>query len=124
MAAGKVLADATADLAALPEDAFERAVAEDVLVHLQQRLARKPIRTAEEEEFIVKVTSNWKQARELGRNEARAMDVLTVLRVRGIAVPDAVRERILAEKDAVRLERWHERAIVAGSVDDVLAEPS
>jgi hypothetical protein len=124
MAAGKGLADAIADLAALPDDAIERAVAEDILVHLEQRLARKPSRTTEEEEFIVKMQGNWKDARELGRIEARASAVLTVLRVRGIAVPDAVRKRILAEKDAARLERWHERSILAASIDDVLDEPS
>jgi len=64
----------------------------------------------------------------LGRDEGRAEEaaraVLTVLRVRGIAVPEAARERILAEKDPARLERWHERAILAVSVADVLGEPS
>src|SRR5262245_65108495 len=103
MAAGKVLAEAIADLAALPEDAIERAVAEDILVHLQQRLARQPSRTPEEEEFIVTMQSTWEKAREMGRAEARASHVLTVLRVRGIAVPDGARERILAEKDAALL---------------------
>jgi post-segregation antitoxin (ccd killing protein) len=67
---------------------------------------------------------NWKQARQIGRAEARASDVLTVFRVRGIAVSDAARERILAEKDEARLERWHERAILAASIEDVLREPS
>jgi hypothetical protein len=136
MAAGKVLADAIADLAALPADAIERAAAEDILVHLQQRLASKPSWTPEEEEFIVTIQSTWEKARQMGRDEgrnegrnegraeARASAVLTVLRVRGIAVPDAARERILAEKDAARLLRWHERAILAASVEDVLREPS
>jgi hypothetical protein len=50
--------------------------------------------------------------------------VLTVLRVRGVTVSDAARERILVEKDPARLERWHERAILAASVVDVLDEPS
>ena len=59
-----------------------------------------------------------------GLTEARARDVLTVLRVRGIAVPEAVRERILAQKDPERLERWLEKAIVAASLADVLDEPS
>jgi hypothetical protein len=36
----------------------------------------------------------------------------------------AANERILAEKDPARLERWHERAIFAASVADVLDEPS
>jgi hypothetical protein len=59
-----------------------------------------------------------------GRAETRAGDVLTVLRVRGVAVPDAVRERILAEKDPVRLERWLERAILAASGAEVIDDPS
>ena len=50
--------------------------------------------------------------------------MLTVLRVRGIAVPEIARERIVAEKDPARLERWIERAILAASVDEVLNEPS
>ena len=58
---------------------------------------------------------------EQARAEARA--VLTVLRVRGIAVPDDDRARILAEGDAARLERWLERAAVATSLADVLVEP-
>jgi hypothetical protein len=72
------------------------------------------------------------QGRDEGRDEgraegeatARARDVLTAFRVRGIAVPDSARERILAEKDAARLERWLERAIVSASVAEVLDEPS
>jgi hypothetical protein len=60
----------------------------------------------------------------LGRAEARAEAVLTVLRVRGIAVPDAARERILAEKDQARLERWIERAILAPSAAEVIDDPS
>jgi predicted transposase/invertase (TIGR01784 family) len=64
------------------------------------------------------------EGRTEGRTEEGARAVLTVLRVRGIAVPDAARERILAEKDPARLERWHERAIVAASVTEVLGEPS
>ena len=50
--------------------------------------------------------------------------MLTALRVRGLAVPDAARERILAQKDPERLERWLEKAIVAASLADVLDEPS
>jgi hypothetical protein len=56
------------------------------------------------------------------RGEARAL--LAALRVRGIPVPDAARERILAEKDPERLERWVERAIVAASIAEVLDDPS
>jgi len=63
-------------------------------------------------------------ARKEGHVEARANDVLTVLRVRGIAVPDAARARILAEKDPSLLESWLEKAIVAVSLADLLDEPS
>jgi hypothetical protein len=64
------------------------------------------------------------QGRDQGRAEEAARALLTVLRVRAIAVPDAARERILAQKDADRLERWHERAIVAASLAEVLDDPS
>ena len=50
--------------------------------------------------------------------------MLTALRVRGIAVPDAARERILAQKDPSLLERWLEKAIVAVSVGEVIDDPS
>jgi hypothetical protein len=55
-----------------------------------------------------------------GEVKGTARAVLTVLRVRGIAVPDVARARILAEKDPARLERWHERAILAASVAEVI----
>lgn len=59
-----------------------------------------------------------------GRTEEAARALLTVLRARGIAVPDAVRERILAQKDLERLERWLEKAAVATSVAAVIDEPN
>ena len=64
------------------------------------------------------------QGRDQGRAEEAARALLTVLRVRDIAVPDAARERILAQKDAERLERWLEKAIGAASVAEVLDDPS
>jgi hypothetical protein len=64
------------------------------------------------------------QGRSEGRTEEAARNLLTVLRVRGIGVLDAARERILAQKDPERLERWLEKAAVAASVDEVLGEPS
>jgi thioredoxin-like negative regulator of GroEL len=59
-----------------------------------------------------------------GRTEEAARNLLTVLRARGIAVTDAVRERILAQTDPERLERWLEKAAVASSVSSVLDEPN
>ena len=71
---------------------------------------------------------SWEEARDealtKGRTEAQANAVLTALRVRGIAVSDASRQRILAQKDLAQLERWLERAVVATSIADVLDDPS
>jgi len=60
---------------------------------------------------------------EQARAEGAAGALLTVLRVRGIDVPDVERERVLAQKDVKRIERWLEKAIVAGSIAEVLDEP-
>lgn len=75
---------------------------------------------------------SWKEARALGRDEGRdegriegeARALLTVLRGRGIAVPDAARERILAEKDPARLERWLEKAGTSTTVTELFDDPS
>ncbi len=64
------------------------------------------------------------QGRDQGRAEERADALLTVLRARGIPVPDTERARILAEQDPERLKRWLERAAVAASLAEVLDEPS
>jgi hypothetical protein len=128
MAAGPLLSDAIADLRALPGNAHERAVAQRIMLGLQRAIGKKPRRTRREKEFVMSMQDSWEQARKLGlrqgktagKAEARAEDVLTVLRVRGIAVPKAARERILAEKNTARLQRWHQRAILAASVTEVL----
>jgi hypothetical protein len=64
------------------------------------------------------------QGRAEGEAAARARDVLTVLEARGIAVPERAHERILAQKDPERLERWLQRAATAPSLAEVLDEPS
>ncbi|MES1240449.1 MAG: hypothetical protein ABUT39_02415 [Acidobacteriota bacterium] len=64
------------------------------------------------------------QGRVEGRADQAARDLLMVLQARGIAVSDAARERILAQKDPERLERWLEKAVVANSVAAVLDEPN
>ena len=64
------------------------------------------------------------QGRVEGRVEEAAQALLTVLEARGIAVPDAARERILTQTDPERLKRWLKRAAVANSVAAVLDEPN
>ena len=56
--------------------------------------------------------------------EEGARALLTVLRVRGITVSDIARERILAQQDPEQLARWHERAVTATSLAEVLDELS
>ncbi len=120
MAAGPLLTPAIEDLARLPRKAHERAVAERILLDLQHALRQQPSRNPDEKEFIVTMQRSWEDARIEGRTEARADAVLAVLRVRGIPVPATARKRILAEKDLQRLERWHEKAILATSIEEVL----
>jgi hypothetical protein len=54
------------------------------------------------------------------RGEARA--VLTVLDARGVQMPAAVREQILACTDLAQLDTWLRRAVTATTVDDVIRE--
>jgi len=65
-----------------------------------------------------------KEGLDEGMQSARSSDLLMVLRVRGIAVTDDVHQRILAEKDIKRLERWLAKAAVASSLTEVFTEPS
>ena len=64
------------------------------------------------------------QGRTEGRAEEAGRAVLTVLRARGLVVPEAARERILAQKDPERLERWLEKAAVAAAVVAIFDETS
>jgi hypothetical protein len=124
MAAGPLLAHAIEDLGTLPADAHERVVAQQILLNLRHALGQKPSQTPEEQEFIMIMHSTWEDAREQGRAEATARAVLTVLRARGIDLSKRARARILAQKDAARLERWLEKAVVAASVAEMLDGPS
>jgi hypothetical protein len=128
MAGGAALPAALADLAELPADAHEREVASMDVLELRQVLGSKPDRTEEEEEFIVSTQNIVEKLRDegraLGRAEEAARAVLAVLRVRGVPVPEAARERILAQKDPELLERCLEKAAIAQVVDEVFDEPS
>ncbi|WP_437548758.1 hypothetical protein WME97_01085 [Sorangium sp. So ce367] len=130
LGSGRRFREAVADLAALPRDAWEKSIAVPLLLHFgfdQQ----EP--TTDEEDDVSAAIRAWfeeytQQLRDEGRNQGRAEEaaraVLTALRVRGIAVPDILRKRILIEKDPELLERWLERAIVAASIADVLPDLS
>jgi len=59
------------------------------------------------------------KGREEGREEGRALAVLRVLAVRGVEVPGAIRERVLACRDASLLDEWLTRAVSAVTTSDV-----
>ncbi len=71
MAAGPLLPGAIEDLAALPADACERAMAGRILLGLQHALGKKRRLTPAEKEFVVTMQHSWEYARELGLKEGR-----------------------------------------------------
>ncbi|MET4672673.1 hypothetical protein ABID94_005580 [Streptomyces sp. PvR018] len=60
--------------------------------------------------------------RDEGRVEVRGEDILRILSVRGVAVPDAARQRITTCTDLAVLDVWFERAITAPTADAVFDE--
>jgi hypothetical protein len=90
----------------------------------QSDFAKKYVAQGRAEGLTEGLTKGITEGLTKGRTEEAARNLLTVLRARGIAVPDAVRERILAQKDPERLERWLEKAVVASSIAAVLDDPN
>ncbi|XXX75411.1 hypothetical protein WMF30_47960 [Sorangium sp. So ce134] len=105
LGSGRLLREALADLAALPDDAWEKSIAKPLLVHFRlggQEPAIDEYEVSAEirawfEDYEKKLRA---EERKEGRVEEAARAVLTALRVRGIAVPDVTRERILASVEA------------------------
>jgi predicted transposase/invertase (TIGR01784 family) len=62
------------------------------------------------------------QGFEQGQLEASARNVVRALEARGVVLPNDVRERILACRDADALDRWFDRAVVVAAVADLFTE--
>ncbi|MFI1422991.1 hypothetical protein ACH4VX_34550 [Streptomyces sp. NPDC020731] len=60
--------------------------------------------------------------RDEGRAQRGAEDVLDILDVRGIDVPDAVRERITGCGDPEILRHWHRRAVTAPTAEEIFED--
>ncbi|SDD97805.1 hypothetical protein SAMN05216505_114109 [Streptomyces prasinopilosus] len=64
--------------------------------------------------------------REKGRAEGAARraaeDVLDILEVRGIDIPDAVRERVTGCGDLEILRHWHRRAVTAPTAAEIFED--
>jgi hypothetical protein len=126
MAAGPLLPQAAREVAALPEGALERVIAEPALLSFQRLIRQDTSRSLDnnEQEFVMEMLKSWAETRAEARSEMAAKSVLTVLRARGIDVPDAARERIQAQTDLALLERWLVKAVAASSVGEVIDDPS
>ena len=74
----------------------------------------------DEQEFMMAMLKSWEEGKAEARAEGEANALLTVPRARCIAVSDAAREHILAQKDQGQLERWLEKAVVASSIAEIL----
>ncbi|WP_439082530.1 hypothetical protein [Streptomyces sp. WL006] len=57
-----------------------------------------------------------------GRLEGRAEDILRILDLRGVPVPEAARQRVSACTDLAVLDVWLERAVTAPSADAVFGD--
>jgi len=69
-------------------------------------------------EFALKYVA---KGREEGKREGKAQAVLAVLEARSLAIPDEVRERVLASTDLGELDRWLRRAAVVSDARDLFA---
>ncbi|MFI6576186.1 hypothetical protein ACIBFB_10300, partial [Nocardiopsis sp. NPDC050513] len=65
------------------------------------------------------VAKGREQGREQGRAEGEAAAILEVLDARGIAVGDAVRERVTACTDPEQLQAWVRRAVRVETAEDL-----
>ncbi|WP_237519347.1 hypothetical protein [Streptomyces sp. HUCO-GS316] len=57
-----------------------------------------------------------------GQAEGRAEDILRVLDLRGVEVPEAARERITSCTDLDTLGTWFDRAVTAADTQELFAE--
>ncbi len=144
MAAGPLLPQAIEDLAALPLEAHERALAEQILLRLQHALSKKASPTPEEQEFIVTMQNTWEKARDEGRREGRdegRQEGRDQGRLEGrdegrLAQARAAVRRVLGRRSLVpsvaddaqidgctdvgMLERWLDQALTARTVAEAL----
>jgi hypothetical protein len=57
-----------------------------------------------------------------GKTEGKAEDILRVLKVRGLAVSDDIRERVTTCTDLDTLTAWFDRSLTAATAEDVFQE--
>jgi hypothetical protein len=125
---GRLLREALADLAALPDGAWERSIATPLLVHF--KLDGKEHSTNEEDDVSAEIRAWFEdyerkmrnEAIKEGHNEGERALLLRLLRTRFGELPAAAIARIEAA-DVTDVERWGERMFGAQALAEVLDEP-
>lgn len=119
MAGGRQLVTAVREVAALPVTAYERIVAEPVLLDFQHTLERDTSQLdPEEREFIMVMHKSWEDARAEGRAEARADTLRRLLVLKfGEVSPDL--EGRIRTASPEEIDRFLERILFADSIDAV-----
>jgi hypothetical protein len=122
---GRIYDDALADLAALPEDAWERGVAMPILVCLRPETKEASgVNNVEIREWFEGVQAQKrdegrKEGRDEGRKEGELTVLLRLLRARFGELSASAMARIEAA-DVEDLERWADRLLNARTLDEVL----
>jgi hypothetical protein len=125
LGAARLLREALADLAALPDDAWEKTIVTPLLVHF--RLANKEHTTNQENDVSAEIQAWFEDYQQKLRNEVRQEEagrlLLRLLRARFGELPAATVARI-ETADLADLERWSERVLGAQTLAEVLGDPS
>lgn len=115
MGAGACLREALAELAALPAEARERAIAGPVLLRCRIEIAKEPASpTNEDEEFMTdtqKIFEEWqRETRAEGRAEGTAQGLaqglVVIYEIRFGTMPSELKAAVEATKDAATLLDW------------------
>ncbi|MFJ4690986.1 hypothetical protein [Streptomyces sp. NPDC088766] len=127
--AGAILKSMTTVLRDTPQS-----IADPIIELIAQGLGKHP--AAQQWRKLVAVDLSFykspisEEIRDEGRAEGRAEgaarraaeDVLDILEVRGIDVPEAVRERVTGCGDPEILRHWHRRAVTAPTAEDIFTD--
>jgi hypothetical protein len=64
----------------------------------------------------------WREVKTEGKAEGKAEDILRVLEVRGVEVPDSVREQVMSCTDLELLGTWFDRSLTVETAGELFAD--
>ncbi|MFT3771331.1 MAG: hypothetical protein QM820_38435 [Minicystis sp.] len=118
MGAGAVLRDATADLLALPEDAWEREVALPLLIALRFEIPQD-FSGEDERELLMSTTDLYEHWKDHYKSEGVKQSLRMVYKARFAAMSDETAAAIEATHDVAILNRWLD-LIATSTPDEIL----